>query len=240
MESEPFINQFFQQDESGVHVSPQQASDFAKRVAGDFNPIHDPEHKRFCVPGDLLFALVLNRYGLSQKMEFEFAGMVGDGIFLNFPDGDETPIVISDNKKKYLSIERSGDNSHDPDLIRSLACSYVEFSGQTFPHILVPLMEQHNVMINPDRPLVIYERMAIDIDRLDINSPKLKLAGSTLNVEGKRGNVKLEFKLVADGEVVGHGEKSMVLSGLREFERGKIDQLVNDYAARKDAYTTPA
>ena len=39
----------------------KQASDFAKQVASDFNPIHDEDAKRFCVPGDLLFSS--NRLG---------------------------------------------------------------------------------------------------------------------------------------------------------------------------------
>ena len=36
----------------------------------------------FCVPGDLLFAVLLKKEGISQKMRFDFAGMVGDGINL--------------------------------------------------------------------------------------------------------------------------------------------------------------
>ena len=52
-------------------------------MAGDFNHIHDEDSKRFCVPGDLLFAVLLSKEGISQKMRFEFSGMVGDGIALS-------------------------------------------------------------------------------------------------------------------------------------------------------------
>jgi hypothetical protein len=97
-------------------------------------------------------------------------------------------------------------------------------------------MAQHEVMINPDRPLVIYESMAINMDRLDIKDPELELTNSSLDVEGKRGSVCLEFCLKAAGEVVGKGKKNMVLSGLRTFDQQTIDQLVDNYSARKQAY----
>lgn len=231
-----FLTKYYS-DEGHLRVSRQQASDFAKKVAGDFNPIHDVDSTRFCVPGDLLFALVLHKYGLSQHMDFVFKGMVGDGVELIFPDAGTNPITITDSHgKSYLSIERGGEVTMDQELIQALTRRYVEFSGQTFPHILVPLLTQHKVMLNPERPLVIYESMAIHMDRLDIKDPTLELANSTLNVEGKRGHVSLEFSIKAEGKVVGKGTKSLVLSGLRTFEQHDIDHLVNNYSVRKQAY----
>lgn len=232
-----FLDDYYDIDNESIYVSRQQASNFAKKVAGDFNPIHDEDAKRFCVPGDLLFALVLNKYGLSQHMDFSFSGMVGDGVNLLFPEAGAKPIIIRDNNgKDYLSIEREGETSKDLDLIQALTRRYVEFSGQTFPHILVPLMAEHKVMINPERPLVIYESMVIDMKRLDIKDLQLELSNSTLDVEGKRGAVCLEFSLMAAGEIVGTGKKNMVLSGLRAFDQETIDQLVQNYAARKQSY----
>jgi len=166
-------------------------------------------------------------------------GVVGAGFVLLFLEASSGSFTIGDsNGKDYLSIEREGETSTVPELIQTLPRHYVEFSGQTFPHILVPLMAEHKVMINPDRPLVIYESMAINIARLDINNPQLELTHSTLDVEGKRGRVCLEFCLKAGDEVVGSGKKNMVLSGLREFEQATIDQLADDYSARKQAYTS--
>jgi len=80
-------------------------------------------------------------------------------------------------------------------------------------------------MINPERPLVIYESMAINMDRLDIKNPELELAKSTFDVNGKRGSVCLEFNLKSGEEIVGTGKKKMVLSGLRAFDQDSIDQL---------------
>ena len=232
-----FLNNFYQDLDGTIQVSREQASDFAKSIAGDFNPIHDVDAKRFCVPGDLLFALVLSKYGISQHMHFTFSGMVGDGVELVFPEMTDADIVIKDSADKaYLSIEHSGDNNPNPDLIENLSRRYVEFSGQTFPHILVPLMAEHNVMVNPARPLVIYESMTINIDQLNISEPELTLTESKLAVEGKRGSVSLKFSVSDNGKIVGSGEKTMVMSGLREFEQGAIDQLVNDYAAHKQSY----
>jgi len=232
-----FLNNYYQQQDQTIQVSRQQASDFAKSIAGDFNPIHDVDAKRFCVPGDLLFALVLNKYGVSQHMHFTFSGMVGDGVELIFPEMTDDEIIIKDvADKTYLSIEHSGENNANPDLSDNLSRRYVEFSGQTFPHILVPLMAEHNVMVNPARPLVIYESMTINIDQLDISEPELELTDSTLSVEGKRGSVSLKFSVSENGNIVGSGEKTMVMSGLREFDQSAIDQLVDDYAVRKQSY----
>ena len=46
----------------------------------DYNPLHDKDAKKFCAPGDLLFSLVLDRYGISERMEFTFAGMVDENV----------------------------------------------------------------------------------------------------------------------------------------------------------------
>jgi len=232
-----FLNTFYSQQDDNISITRQQASSFAKGVAGDFNPIHNEDAKRFCVPGDLLFALVLNHYGLSQHMRFDFAGMVGDDVALHFPKTDSGEIAISDdNDKTYLTVKYDGEVTDNKSLISDLVRQYVAFSGQTFPHILVPLMSENNVMINPDRPLVIYESMVIEMDRLDISAPELELTNATLDVNGKRGNACIEFSVKAQGETVGHGNKTMVLSGLREYDQASIDALVNNYAAHKQAY----
>ncbi|MGD8557321.1 MAG: DUF3581 family protein, partial [Chromatiales bacterium] len=103
------ISNYYSENADGIQFSRQQASDFAKQVADDFNPIHDPDSKRFCVPGDLLFAVVLSRYGLSEKMHFNFSGLVSDGVPLLFPESDANKIAISDRQgKEYLNFERSG------------------------------------------------------------------------------------------------------------------------------------
>jgi len=232
-----FLQKYYFEENEKIHFSRQQASRFAKEVAGDFNPIHDPEAKRFCVPGDLLFALVMSKYGLSQRMRFIFSELVSDEVLLSLPDSVSGELdIVGDTGKTYLSLHREGDTSNDQNLIRDLTCSYVRFSGQTFPNILVPLMTEKQVMINPHRPLVIYESMAINLERLDIADPQLELTESSLEVKGKRGAVHLEFQLKAAEKVVGRGEKNMILSGLRAFDADKIETLVTDYNTRKQAY----
>ncbi len=230
------LHHFYQRTNSTVSFSRQQASDFAKNIAGDFNPIHNIDAKRFCVPGDLLFAVALEHYGLSQQMCFTFSGMVTDEA-VTLPDTSSGHIIISDAaSKQCLTIERSGDTSHNPTLINDLTRSYVAFSGQTFPHILIPLMEKNGVMINPERPMVIYESMSINIDRLDISAPTLELRDSHLDVDGKRGRATLEFHLISDGTTVGHCTKNILLSGLREFDAEQISALVDEYESWKQTY----
>ncbi len=228
------VEKYYLKRDRQIQVSRQQASDFAKNIADDFNPIHDIDAKRFCVPGDLLFAIMLAKYGLSSKMNFTFAGMVTDDVSLLVPDVNEEHIsIISEAGKEYLYFDCSGDVSTDQALIDCFTRSYVEFSGHNFPHILVPLMAEHRVMINPDRPLVMYQGMSFELDRLDLVDPKLELVSSNLEIIKKRGNVTLEFCLKESGEVVGRGQKMMVLSGLRPYEQDKIEQLISAYVLRK-------
>ena len=232
-----FLSPYFTKAEQLVSVSAQQASEFAKGVAQDFNPIHDVDAKKFCVPGDLLFALVLDQYGLSQKMTFRFEGMVGSGVNLVFPDTvDDSFAILDDKDKQYLSVTRSGELTQCEVQTESFVRSYVAFSGLNFTHVLVPLMKQHGVMINPARPLVIYESMSFDLTRLDFEHIELSLVEQTLAVEGKRGDVTLKFELHCGESLVGTGEKTLVLRGLRPLEAESMDEMVARYEARRVSY----
>jgi len=170
-------------------------------------------------------------------MGFSFSGMVNDDTTLILPEINAREISIYDeNDKKYLDVSSDGAQSNDEHLIASLTRNYVEFSGHTFPHVLVPLMLENNVMINTERPLVIYDHMRISLDTLDIDSVTLRLSESLFRLYGKRGDVALNYDLCCNDEVVGKGQKKMVLSGLREFNQAKIDDLVEVYSARKNRY----
>ncbi|MDJ0778238.1 MAG: DUF3581 family protein [Gammaproteobacteria bacterium] len=231
------LENYYNLEGSRISFSRQQASDFAKSVAGDFNTIHDVDSKRFCVPGDLLFCVIINHYGLRQTMGFSFSGMVGDDVTLILPEIEAREISIYDeHDKKYLDVSTNGDRSCEPALIESLTRSYVEFSGHTFPHVLVPLMREHNVMINTERPLVIYDHMRISLDTLDLQSVELELSESLFRLYGKRGDVALNYDLTSNGKTVGKGQKKMVLSGLREYDQQRIDALVETYTERKRRY----
>lgn len=232
------LDNYYSQVEGKTLISPQQASDFAKSVAGDFNPLHDADSKRFCVPGDLLFAIILAKYGLSQKMRISFLGMVGKNVPLDFSDtssGEQR--IVDANGKEYLSVKREGSVTTDETLIRDLVCRYVEFSGHTFTDILIPLMSENNVMANPDRPLIIYQCMSINLNNLDFAKPELELSNASLSVSGRRGDILLEFRLTACGEIVGSGEKKMIISGLRELDRDVVRRTVDSYNRLKEEFS---
>jgi hypothetical protein len=97
-------------------------------------------------------------------------------------------------------------------------------------------MHKNNVMINPDRPLVIYKSMTIALDRLTGHDLALELENTSMLVEGKKGNARLQFSINADGEKIGQGEKVMLLGGLREYDQGKIDALVESFSDLKSRY----
>ncbi len=221
-----------------ISISAEQASSFAKQQCHDFNPIHDPDNKRFCVPGDLLFSLALNEYGISESMSFTFTNMVGADMGLIFPDIDGEHIVISNEQgKSVLEISRQGSSSHDPELIGSLIKNYVLFSGQNFPTLLMPLMKKHNVMFNPARPLVMYNSMSFEFDTLALNNPvNVKLADSVFEVQPKRADNFLHFD-IADGEQrIGRGIKKLVVAGLKPYEHESITAFSDAYEARRAAF----
>ena len=232
-----FLESYCSVTDNKISFSRQQGSDFAKQIADDFNPLHDVDAKRFCIPGDLLFSLVLEKSGLSQNMGFTFSGMVSDGIALTFPETiTDSASIIDDNSKEYMKIEATGKCTTNSQSINSLIRAYVEFSGHTFPHILVKLMFENSVMINPTRPMVMFENMFIHLDELDFSDVQLQLTTPTLIIEGKRGKATLPFDLVADGKVIGHGKKHMLLSGLKDYDQATIDALVSHYNDKKVQY----
>ncbi len=217
-------------------VSAEQGNNFAKHVADDFNPIHDTQSKRFCVPGDLLFAIALERYGLRESMSFQFRGLIKADTSLCYPDQDshEAEFDVScDRSKPVLGIQYSGASSHNVEKIEQLIRNYVVFSGQNFPHILVPLMKEHNVMINPQRPLVIYESMSLAFDNLNFDELRIELSATELEVLGKRGNAQLHFDLNDGDKKIGTGLKRLVLSGLREYQQASIDDMCEKYNSSK-------
>ncbi|MDC0609698.1 DUF3581 domain-containing protein [Vibrio sp.] len=232
-----FLAPYFSSNEQQFQFTRQQASHFAKKVAGDFNPIHDEDNKRFCVPGDLLFAVLLQKHGICQKMKFTFSGMVNDGIPLQIEEKEAGEIAVTDvNGKEYLHMHHEGDTSTDKAFIEHVVTSYVKFSGKNFPHIMVPLMEEKQMMINCDRPLVIYESMEVEFSHLNLTHPEVSFTGATFDVDGKRGVVTLNFEFLEEGSVVGRGVKRMVASGLKPYSQEAVDDLVTRFNERKNYF----
>ena len=229
-----FLKEFFNVTSQGIEITAKQASHFAKKVAGDFNPIHDVGAKRFCVPGDLLFAVILEKYGLSQQMSFNFEGMVSEGVELLFPNESAPQMTIQDNRNKtYLNVCQQGEVSHSPQQIEAFIRSYVAFSALNFIHILIPMMEKQQVMISPTRPLVIYDSMSFHLSHFDFESIRLALINQQLTVNGKRGDAVLEFALFDGDKQIGTGRKTLVLSGLRELEPTALRALYDEYESRR-------
>lgn len=232
-----FLKDFYGVYDGSVGVAAEQASMFAKEVAHDFNPLHDVDSKRFCVPGDLLFSLALEKYGLSQNMHFIFSGMVGHDVLLNFPNTDAEQIDVNDNQgKTYLQVERSGSVSRDPTLIESFIRDYVAFSGQNFPYVLVPLLAQENVMFNINRPLVIYESMTLTFDHLDFPQASVAMLEPKIEVNGKRASAFLHFQMKAGEEIVGTGFKKLAISVPSAYEAEPMEAFVDEYLSRKNQY----
>ena len=231
------ITQYVTTTDKGMQFSQEQASRFAKSVAGDFNPIHDVGGKRFCVPGDLLFGALLYRYGVYEKLTVDLMSLVNADVFVLLPTSIQAENDILDESNRHLlSMNVAGEKTTDKQFVADLVEQYVQFSGKTFPDILVGLMRENNTMINPARPLVIYKDMSLQLDRLHGNELSLSLDKATLDVDGKKGKACLRFVIRSEDEIIGRGEKNMLLSGLREFDAAAMDDIVAQYAQWKTAY----
>ena len=231
-----FVEDFYTQSEGQFSFSKQQGSNFAKKIAGDFNPLHDPDNKRFCVPGDLLFSLTLSKYGVSQVMAFDFQGMVSGDTAVHINETDKEIAVVNDKEKSFLTVGREGDITNDEAFVEALIRSYVAFSGKTFPHIIVELMQQEGVMVNPEKPMVIYDSMKLSFERFTKGLPEVVLNKNRFDVNGKRGMVIMNFDICVDGEAIGTGEKQIIMSGLRPYEQAGIDVLVDNYEKSRQSY----
>lgn len=233
-----FLKKFYSGSDDNIKITAEQGSLFAKDIANDFNPLHDVGAKRYVVPGDLLSSIVLEKYGISKKMQFIFTGMLGgDDVALDFPktNADQFEVMGSHNKS-ILKIERSGEKINDEAIIESLIRDYAAFSGYNFPYVLVPLMAKQKVMINIARPLVLYESMALEFEHMNFDDPKVEMVDPDLSVNGKRGDAHFNFQIKSGDEVVGKGFKKIVISGVREYEEQPMQAFVDNYLARKEAY----
>lgn len=231
-----------------------QGSRFAKSVAGDFNPLHDVEARRFCVPGDLLFVSLLSQYGVAAETSVEFDGMVDEKHEFEMPETiDEKFELSSADGKNFLTLRMSGARMPASPFVDALSMRYVQFSGKTFPDILVPLMQQNAVMLNPARPLVIYKNMSISLneqcfDSADDNELLNNESGANgfdqlqleldqeqtkLELQGKKGEAILNFTIQLKGVEIGTGRKNMILGGLKAYEQAAIDEVVQQYRDRK-------
>lgn len=230
-----FLERYHSNQDGHVLISATQASRFAKEVAGDFNPIHNPDARRFCVPGDLLFALLVAHFGLSRNMTFHFRSLLGENVPLEFREDDDGLIRVYDRKGKvYIEVERSGERTHDETVIGNFTRCYVSASGKNFPHTLKPLMESEGVMFNPDRPMIMYQSMSLALDTLDAPRPDLELHNAELKPDGKRGNVSLDYRLISDGQTAGEVSKKLVVSGLREYDAEAMDAVVEEFYRLKN------
>ncbi len=229
------LQNYYLLEDDTLKFSREQASQFAKNVAGDFNPIHDIDARRFCVPGDLLFAVLLEQHGIFRNMEIEFAGMVTEQskVLTNLNPGS---IHFVNAEGSELIVARHDEQSCGNSIfVEELSKAYVTFSGQTFPHILVPIMREHGVMINPSRPIVMYRRMSLSLDACSGKNIKLSYTGANFEGSGKKGEVSLHFDIKSGEDTIGTGMKNMLLSGLREYDQTEIDSVVEKYAQWKAA-----
>jgi uncharacterized protein DUF3581 len=230
-----FLERYHSIQDGKVLITARQGSRFAKEIAGDFNPIHNLDARRFCVPGDLLFALLVSHFGLFRQMTFHFRSLLGDSVPLIFREEEDGLIRVYDDRGKvYIEVEHHGESTRDQNIIEHLIRSYVAASGKNFPHTLKPLMEDQGVMFNPDRPMIMYQSMHLALDTLDAPEPELELGHAELLPDGKRGNVSLDYRLMSQGAEKGKVSKKLVVSGLRAYDAQAMEEVVEHFYRLKE------
>ncbi|AGY91824.1 hypothetical protein SPICUR_04200 [Spiribacter curvatus] len=228
------LSRFHHQDGDWLWVGADQGSGFAKRVAGDHNPLHDADAPRFCVPGDLLFALVVHRYGLAQHFALSFRGMLRADTPLHFPPRPGREFAIADNdQREYVHITHDAPLPSDEAARLALIRAYVGCSGETFPDRLCPLLAEAGVMFNPQRPFVVYDSMALDLERAPGMDVGVTPLDASLTVNGKRADVQFNYRIEDGNGVIGHAVKQMVVSGLRDYDAEAMDAVIEAYQARR-------
>ncbi len=224
------LEPFHDVDATGVRISAHQGSRFAKAIAGDHNPIHDIDAPRFCVPGDLLFALIAGRYGLAQRVQLTFRGMLRADTPLWFPEPRDGQFSITDaGGREYVTAQFDNPLDITSEALRGLIETYVGCSGKTFPDLMVPLLEEHGVMFNPDRPLVVYDRMEIRLSAAPTSPPTMALESTTLTVSQKRGDARFGYRILEADRPIGTCSKQMVVSGLRPYDHERMNAMVERY-----------
>lgn len=230
------FEEYYTGENGRICIAADQASRFAKDVAGDFNPLHNADSRRFCVPGDLLFALILARFGLYQRMALRFHSMVGDRALLHFQQQADCITVETEAGKVCLEARHEGEVTTDEEIVEQFARHYVAFSGHNFPHYLKPLLEEQGVMFNPQRPLVIYDSMDFSLEELPVREPNVEFARGSLEVQGKRAVVLFEFHMHADGKTIGTGSKKLMIGGLIPYDAQVMDETITGFNRMKSEY----
>jgi len=229
-----FTQNYYSRIDDAFVFSKQQGSDFAKKIAGDFNPLHDTDNSRFCIPGDLLFSVMLAEFGVSKSMDFDFQGMISGDMPVHFVQEKGSIEAKNDKNKTLLQLKRSGEISTNLNFVEGLIRSYVAFSGKTFPHIIIKLMKEQGMMINTKKPMVIYDQMSLSLNNFSERAPDVLLKECDFKVTGKRGMVTMNFDIVAENETIGTGEKQIIMSSLRPYMQEDIDYLVDAYNESKN------
>jgi hypothetical protein len=229
-----WLDDFYNADSDQLWVTADQGSRFAKEIAGDHNPLHDAESSRFCVPGDLLFALIVRRYGLARHFSLSFRGMLRAGTRLSFPSQPAQAFTIADeNDRDTVEVQYDRPVTTDPAALLALIEAYVASSGETFPDRLGPLLAEAGVMFNPQRPFLVYDGMALDIQRAPGTDVRVTPADASLAVNGKRADVQFDYR-IADGDgALGEASKRMVVSGLRPYDAEAMTAVIAAYHARR-------
>ena len=101
----------------------------------------------------------------------------------------------------------------------------------------MPLMQKHQVMFNPARPLVMYNSMSFELESLTVqHSLQVKLSDAFLEVNGKRADELLHFNIFDGDTCIGRGVKEAVISGLKPYEHETISAFSQAYEARRTAF----
>lgn len=210
---------------------PTACSAYARNVAKDFNPIHSHLAKKYCVPGDLIFALITEMHGAHNYMRVDFLNRVGAECKLFFDTKRIALALLDVDKKLYAELATAGDKSVCPKRLKTVSNVVVSCTSGYFPYKLIDNLREENVMLSIRRSMVMLKSIEVELRNIhSASSLVAKYQSSGLELSGKRGEVKVYFQLFDDdGISVGFVTKTVLIIGIEKFNDKASKQYLDDY-----------
>lgn len=212
------ISEYYDCIDGEIHFNDLKASQFAKNVSNDQNPIHDHDNKNYCIPGDLIFSMCADVLGLGSETD----------LYLHHPIGKNSSILIKEAKDgfylgrdqsgiKIFTYRKNGETTDICDTGNFLNC-FARVTETLFEDAIHPQLKQKGLMINPSSPSVVLT--SISIRKSENSKPvhKIKPDESVATGNVKRAKVTAKYTMndLYDNSI-GEARKTLFISGLREY-----------------------
>lgn len=220
-----------QLDDSLFKFNAVACDAYARNVVKDFNPIHNHLAKNYCVPGDLIFALMVERGGVHGSMRMDFLNRVGKDSEYIFVSGKAGMALLDRGNKVQAQLIGSGDASVCVKCISAVSDAVLSCTSSYFPYKMMRSLRAENLMLSGCRSLVILKSIEVNVSDLHFASDLTAVfCSSSLRHSGRRGTIDAHFQLVGgNGQVLGQVIKTALIIGIERFNGKRSAQYLENY-----------